>query len=72
MFYYKVESSHWPNNLEFKSKIELKEGQCFRIKSHDGTRDYPTRFKVLKVSDTPEYSGTVVEMLEVDTAVDEF
>jgi hypothetical protein len=72
MFYYKVESSHWPNNLEFKSKIELKEGQCFRITSHDGFREYPTRFKVLKVSDTPEYSGTIVEMLSVDTEVETF
>lgn len=72
MFYYKVESSHWPNNLEFKSKIELKEGQCFRIKSHDGFRDYPTRFKVLKVSDAPEYSGTIVEILTVDTEVEHF
>lgn len=72
MFYYRVESSHWSNNLEFKSKIELKEGQCFRITSHDGFREYPTRFKVLKVSDTPEYSGTVVEMLSVDTAVEAF
>ena len=72
MFYYKVESSHWPNNLEFKSKIELKEGQCFRIKSHDGFRDYPTRFKVLKVSDTPEYSGTIVEILTADTEVEHF
>ena len=72
MFYYKVESSHWPNNLEFKSKIELKEGQCFRIKSHDGFRDYPTRFKVLKVSDASEYSGTIVEILTVDTEVEHF
>jgi len=72
MFYYKVESSHWPNNLEFKSKIPLTEGQCFRITSHDGFRDYPTRFKVLKVSDTPEYSGTIVEMLSVDTEVETF
>lgn len=72
MFYYKVKSSHWPMELEFKSKIKLNEGQCFRIKSHDGMRDYPTRFKVLKVSDTPEYSGTIVEMLSVDTEVEIF
>lgn len=72
MFYYKVESSHWPNNLEFKSKIKLTEGQCFRIIEHDGYRDYPTRFKVLSISDTPEYSGTIVEMLSVDTEVDKF
>lgn len=72
MKYYKVESSHWPMNLEFKSEIELKEGQCFRIMKHDGFRDYPTRFKVLSVSDAPEYSGTVVEMLEVDTEVENF
>lgn len=72
MKYYKVESSHWPMNLEFKSEIELKEGQCFRITKHDGFRDYPTRFKVLSVSDVPEYSGTVVEMLEVDTEVENF
>jgi hypothetical protein len=72
MFYYKVESSHWPMNLEFKSKIQLTEGQCFRITQHDGLRSYPTRFKVLKVSDTPEYSGTLVEMLSVDLNVDQF
>jgi hypothetical protein len=72
MFYYKVESSHWHNDLEFKSKIQLTEGQCFRIKQHDGLNNYPTRFKVLKVSDTPEYSGTIVEMLSVDTEVDSF
>ena len=72
MFYYKVESSHWQNELEFKSKIQLTEGQCFRIKTHDGLRSYPTRFKVTKVSDVPTYSGTVVEILEVDTEVESF
>ena len=72
MFYYLVESSHWPNKLEFKSKIELKEGQCFRITSHDGSRDYPTRFKVLQVSDTPKYSGTIVEILSADLEVEAF
>lgn len=72
MFYYKVESSHWPMELEFKSKIQLNEGQCFRIVSHDGFRDYPTRFKVLAVSDTPTYSGTIVEVLEVNKDVEAF
>lgn len=72
MFYYKVESSHWKNDLEFKSKIPLTEGQCFRIASHDGVNSYPTRFKVKKVSDTPEYTGTVVEILSVNTEVDPF
>lgn len=72
MFYYKVESSHWSNTLEFKSKIQLREGQCFRITEHDGLRSYPTRFKVVKVSDAPEYSGTLVEMLKVDTEVEGF
>ena len=72
MLYYKVESSHWPMELEFKSNIQLTEGQCFRIKRHDGSRDYPTRFKVLKVSDTPTYTGTLVEMLDVDTSVEPF
>jgi hypothetical protein len=72
MFYYKVESSHWPNNLEFKSKIEMKVGQCFRITSHDGFKRYPTRFKVLSVSDTPEYTGTVVEILDADLTVEQF
>jgi len=72
MFYYVVESSHWPMNLEFKSKIEMTVGQCFRITSHDGLRQYPTRFKVLTVSDTPTYSGTVVEILDVDTNVEPF
>lgn len=72
MFYYKVESSHWPMELEFKSKIQLNEGQCFRIKSHDGLRDYPTRFKVKTISDTPSYTGTIVEMLDVDSNVEPF
>lgn len=72
MFYYLVESSHWPNTLEFKSKIPLKEGQCFRITSHDGLRSYPTRFKVLEVSDTQRYRGTVVEVTAVDTEVEAF
>lgn len=72
MFYYKVESSHWPMNLEFKSKIEMKEGQCFRITSHDGFRTYPTRLKVLSISDTPSYSGNIVEILDVDLNVEPF
>ena len=72
MFYYKVKSSHWPMELEFKSKIKLNEEQCFRITSHDWLNTYPTRFKVLKVSDAPEYSGTIVEMLSVDTEVEIF
>ena len=72
MFYYTVESSHWPMNLEFKSKIEMKEGQCFRITSHDGFRQYPTRFKVLKVSENPTYSGSIVEILDVDLNVESF
>lgn len=72
MFYYTVESSHWPNNLEFKSTIKMEEGQYFRITRHDGYRTYPTRFKVLSVSDTPTYSGTVVEIFDVDTNVEPF
>ena len=73
MFYYTVESSHWPRNLEFKSEIELKEGQCFRIKEHSNiTKSYPTRFKVLKVSDTPTFNGLIVELISVDTDVEPF
>lgn len=72
MFYYKVESSHWQNTLEFKSKILLTEGQCFKIKEHDGLRSYPTRFKVLKASEVPEYSGQLVEILKVDLDVEKF
>lgn len=72
MYYYKVKSSHWPMDLEFKSNIKMEVGQCFRITSHDGLRSYPTRFKVLSVSDTPEYKGTVVEILSVDLTVESF
>lgn len=72
MFYYKVESSHWPMELEFKSKIQLTEGQCFRITRHDGSKSYPTRFKVKSVSDTPTYTGTIVEILDVLLSVDTF
>jgi hypothetical protein len=60
-------------NLEFKSKIEMKEGQCFRILSHDGFRQYPTRFKVLTVSENPTYlAGNIVEILEADLNVESF
>lgn len=72
MFYYKVESSHWPTNLEFKSNIKMEVGQCFRIIKHDGFRQYPTRFKVLSVSETPDYRGTVVEILDADLTVEPF
>lgn len=72
MFYYKVESSHWQNILEFKSEIYLTEGQCFRIKEHDGLRSYPTRFKVLETLEFPEYSGQLVEILKVDLDVENF
>ena len=72
MKYYKVESSHWPMNLEFKSEINMTVGQCFRITRHDGFKSYPTRFKVLGVSDLPEYKGTIVEILTVDFTVEPF
>lgn len=72
MYYYKVESSHWPTDLEFKSNIEMKEGQCFRITSHDGLRNYPTRFKVLEVSENPSYSGNIVEIIDADLNVEPF
>ena len=72
MFYYKVESSHWPMNLEFKSNIKMEVGQCFRITSHDGFRQYPTRFKVLSISDTPEYKGNLVEIIDADLNVEPF
>ena len=72
MFYYTVQSSHWPATFEFKSKIKLEVGQCFRISTHDGSKKYPTRFKVLSVAYTPKYTGTIVEMLSVDTNVETF
>lgn len=73
MFYYTVESSHWPHTLEFKSQIEMKEGQCFRITSHSNLlKSYPTRFKVIRVSDTPTFSGPIVEITDVDLNVEAF
>jgi hypothetical protein len=59
-------------DLEFKSSIKMEVGQCFRITRHDGLRSYPTRFKVLSVSDTPEYQGSLVEILDADLNVDQF
>ena len=70
--YYKVASSHWQNDLEFKSDLVLKEGQCFRITKHDGLREYPTRFKVISVSDKPEYLGQLTTILEADLEVEPF
>jgi hypothetical protein len=73
MFYYKVSSSHWPMNLEFKSKIKLEVGQCFRIISHSNLlKNYPTRFKVPEVSDTPTFQGPIVEITDVDLNVEAF
>ena len=72
MFYYVVESSHWPMSLEFKSAIKMDVGQCFRITRHDGLRQYPTRFKVLTVSENPSYSGNIVEILDADFNVEQF
>ena len=50
----------------------MKEGQCFRITKHDGLRSYPTRFKVLTVSDAPTYKGNVVEIFDADLNVESF
>lgn len=72
MWYYKVKSSHWTNDLEFKSELSLGIGQCFRISRHSGTHTYPTRFKVLSKSESPEYSWNIVEIFEVDTEVEKF
>ena len=33
---------------------------------------YPTRFKVLTVSENPTYSGNIVEIFDVDLNVDQF
>lgn len=71
-YYYKVKSSHWPKDLEFRSEIKLDVGQCFRILSSDGGRPYPTRFKVLEVADTSNYPGWIVTIKEVDLNVDPF
>jgi hypothetical protein len=73
MFYYTVESSHWPMILEFKSKIKMAEGQCFKILSHSNLmKNYPTRFKVIKVSDEPTFTGPIVEITDVDFNVESF
>ena len=73
MKYYKVVSSHWQGELEFKSDIDFKMGQCFRITKHDGYRNYPTRFKVIGISDEPQYTeASIVTILEADTEVEAF
>lgn len=72
MFYYKVSSSHWTSELEFKSEIQLNVGDCFRILTHSGSRSYPTRFKVITVSDQPLYYGTLVEIYTIDSNVEPF
>lgn len=72
MYYYKVISSHWSCTMEFKSEIKLEVGQCFRILTHDGTKRYPTRLKVISVSDKPEYTGYIVNILSVNTEVESF
>lgn len=74
MYYYRVESSHWSGVLEFKSKVKMNLGQCFRITEHTGIngKKYPTRFKVIGVSTVPVYSGTIVEITGMDLTVDKF
>ena len=70
--FYKVVSSHWPYTMEFKSDIEFKMGQCFRITKHDGYRHYPTRLKVVGISKQPEYTGNIVTIISADTNVEPF
>lgn len=72
MFYYKLSSSHWPREFEFKSELDLEVGQCFRIIGHNSYRAYPTRFKVLEKSETPHYSGELITITDVDTSVEPF
>lgn len=72
MKFIKVQSSHWPMPLEFKTQLDLPVGTCFKILRHDGSNNYPTRFKVMSISDTPEYSGAVVEILSVNLNVEPF
>ena len=72
MFYYRVESSHWPMNFEFQSEIKMPVGQCFRITEHDGFRSYPTRFKVIELLDTPSLNGTLVTIKKADLEVAPF
>ena len=72
MFYYQVKTRHSENKYEFASQIPMQKGQCFRVRSHDGTRHYPARFKVLTVSNIPKYKGKIVEILDADLNVDKF
>lgn len=74
MYYYRVKSSHWSGDLEFKSKVKMNLGQCFRITEYDGVsgNKYPTRFKVVGVSTVPTYPGTIVEITGMDLTVDKF
>lgn len=72
LYYYKVESSHWPGTYEFRSEIEMKVGQCFRILSSNGGRKYPTRFKVIEINESSNYPGQVVNINEVDLTVEPF
>lgn len=72
MFYYTVKSSHWPGTYEFRSEIKMCVGQCFRITSSDGGRNYPTRFKVLEVNETSNSPRWLVTIKTVDMNVDHF
>ena len=71
-YYYKVVSSHWSGNYEFKSKTKLNLEQCFRILEHNGPKKYPTRFKVIGISLEPTYSDEIIEILSLDLTVDKF
>lgn len=71
-YFYRVKSSHWNNILEFKSKTKMNLDQCFRILEHNGNKKYPTRFKVVGVSTVPTYSGSIVEIFNLDLTVDKF
>lgn len=72
MYYYRVKSSHWEGTFEFKSKTKMNLEQCFRITEHNGTRNYPTRFKVIGVSLEPVYAGEIIEIIGMDLTVDKF
>ena len=72
LHYYRVESSHWPGTYEFRSEIELEVGQCFRILSSNGGRNYPTRFKVLEINESSSYPRQIVTINTVDLNVEPF
>lgn len=64
MKFVKIELNHIGKIYEYKTELDLEVGKTYRIVRANGWAP-PMRAKVINISDTPEYSGIITEILQV-------